>query len=269
MFDKIKHFMIDMDGVLWRGETPMPGLRAFFDALNQCGYPFLLATNNASKTPAQYVEKLARFDVAIREDQVLTSALATADFLASEYEPDTAVYISGGVGIKEAMRARGFRLVTVDEVMAGSSAPLVVIGFSRETVYNDLAAAAILIDQGARFIGTNPDVTFPSELGNLPGAGALIGLVEIATGHTAVKIGKPNRQMFIEGMKRLGAAPENTAMIGDRLGTDIAGGHGVGMQTILVFSGITQPDDLVGSSLKPSFVFDDIRGITEKIRAAR
>lgn len=265
MFEQIKHFMIDMDGVLWTGETPMAGLVDFFDLLNQHGYPFLLVTNNASKTPSQYVEKLGKFGVTITEEHVLTSALATADFCASEFAAETAVYISGGAGIKEAMRQRGFKLLTVDDVLAGATAPLVVVGFSRDTGYYDLAAATILVNKGARFIGTNPDTTFPSEIGQLPGAGSLIGLVEIATEQTAFKVGKPGQQMFLEGLKRLGAAPENTAMIGDRLNTDIAGGHSVGMHTILVLSGIAQQDELKESTVQPSFVFDDIRAIAAQI----
>lgn len=266
MFKNIKHFVIDMDGVLWRGETPMPNLNAFFDTLNEYGYPFMLATNNASKTPAQYVAKLGKFGVTVTESQILTSAIATADFLQTEYEAGTAVHVSGGLGIKQAMAERGFNLISKDEVRNGAKVDLVVVGLSFDTCYDDMACAAIAINRGARFIGTNPDTSFPSEWGTLPGAGSLLALLETATGVTPITIGKPSAHMFTTALRLLNATPDNSGMIGDRLGTDIQGAKAVNMFGLLVMSGITQADELETSPLQPDFVFDDIGGIVEKIR---
>lgn len=265
----IKNLVIDMDGVLWHGETPLPGLNRFFETLNAHGIPFVLATNNASKTPQQYIEKLGRFGVTVTAVQILTSAEATAEFLREEYAAGTAVYACGDVGLHQALARCGFRLVSKEAVVEGALADLVVVGFSRKTHYTDLAAAAILIGKGARFIGTNPDTSFPSELGPLPGAGALLALLTAATGVAPITIGKPSPAMFLEALKRLNAQPENTAMLGDRLNTDIAGATAVGLHTILVLTGITQPADLPNSAVQPDFVFDSIAALADAFNAAR
>lgn len=266
-FNQIKQFMIDMDGVLWRGETPMPGLAHFFETLKFHGFPFVLATNNASKTPTQYVQKFEKFGVPVSKSQILTSAIATADYLKDEYEPGTAVYISGGLGLHQAMEASGFHILSKTDIRKGALADLVVVGLNQQTTYEDLAAAAIGLNKGARFIGTNPDVTYPSEWGNLPGAGSLLALLRTATGHTPTIIGKPNRPMFIEGLKRLQTTAKTAAMIGDRLETDIAGAQQVGLKSILVLSGITQKDELPGASVQPDFVFENIEEISRVINS--
>jgi len=117
--DNIKNFILDMDGVLWHGEIPMPGLVDFFNTLHECGINFVLATNNAAKTPRQYMEKLARFGVTVTEDQVFTSAEATGSYVQERYAVGTAVFVVGDVGLQTAIQTRGFRLLTIDEVMGG------------------------------------------------------------------------------------------------------------------------------------------------------
>ncbi|VAW29962.1 hypothetical protein MNBD_CHLOROFLEXI01-3330 [hydrothermal vent metagenome] len=251
-----------MDGVLWHGETPMPGLADFFVTLRQQNIQFVLATNNASKTPAMYVEKLARFGVAVAQEQIFTSAEATGSYVAEKYAPGTAAFVVGDVGLKTALSARGFRLLRVEEVMEGETAVFVVVGYNPKTTYHQLAAGSLLVHKGADFIGTNPDLTFPSEIGPLPGAGSLLAFIQAATSVQPTVIGKPGPLMFQMAMQKLGGTPQNTAMVGDRLETDIAGGKTAGIQTILVLSGISQQKDLNhGNPFQPDFVFESISNI--------
>jgi 4-nitrophenyl phosphatase len=263
----IKNLILDMDGVLWHGETPLPGLVDFFDTLQDCGIQFVLATNNASKTPQMYVEKLAKFGVTAALDQIFTSAEATGDFVQKAYPAGTAAFVVGDVGLQTALSTRGFRLLSMDEVMAGETAVFVVAGFNPNTTYRQLAAGSLLIHKGADFIGTNPDLTFPSEIGPLPGAGSLLAFIQAATGVQPTVIGKPGPLMFQMAMQKLGGTPQNTAMVGDRLETDIAGGKAAGMQTILVLSGISQRADLNhGNPFQPDFVFGDVSKIGNALR---
>lgn len=263
---QIKNLILDMDGVLWRGNTPMPGLAAFFETLRELEVGFVLATNNASKTAVQYTEKLASFGVTMPPEAILTSALATADYVSHQHPAGAIAYVAGGHGLHQALRDKGYRLLTPDEVWAGATAAFIAVGFHPEITYRELAAGALLVQRGAQFIGSNPDSTFPSEIGLLPGAGALIAFVATATGVTPTIIGKPGPIMFQEAMLRLGGTTDNTAMVGDRLGTDITGGKAAGLRTILVLSGITQPEELATSELQPDYILPDIAGLTERLR---
>lgn len=254
---------MDMDGVLWHGDTPMPGLGAYFARLKAAGIPFVLATNNATKTAAQYREKLAGFGIDVPEDNILNSAEATAAYLAREYTPQTAVYVVGDSGLHDAIAARGFRIMDAAAVRAGEFAPVVVVGLAKTSSYEDLAMAAHLIERGARFIGTNPDTSFPSEIGPLPGAGALLAAIEASTGVVPFVIGKPGPVMFQEAIDHLGGNPDSIAMIGDRLTTDIAGGNDAGLRTILVLSGISTREEAEQGDIVPDYIFDDITAVGE------
>ncbi|MCC6606904.1 MAG: HAD-IIA family hydrolase [Anaerolineae bacterium] len=264
--NNIKNLILDMDGVLWRGNEPMPGLADFFDTLRQHGIGFVMATNNASKTPQQYVAKLAQFGVSVSEAQIFTSAEATGDYLQRIYEPGVKAFVVGDVGLVTAVQSRHFQLLSVDEVMGGETAVFVVAGFNPHATYPQLAAGALLIHKGADFVGTNPDLTFPSEYGPLPGAGSFLAFLQAATGVQPVVIGKPGPLIFQMAMEKLGGTPQNTAMVGDRLETDIAGGKAAGIQTILVLSGISQLDDVAqANGLKPDHIFADIQEIAVMI----
>ena len=202
--EHLKNLIIDMDGVLWHGKRPVPGLPDFFATLHHRQMKFVLATNNASKTPEQYVAKLAGFGVKVEPAQILTSAIATADYLQEEYAVETAVFIIGGDGLHQAIQQRGFHILTTADVMErGLRAKVVVVGLWREVTYADFAAGTVCINQGARFIGTNPDVNLPSEYGRLPGAGSFLALLEAASGVRPTIIGKPGVIMFHEALKRL------------------------------------------------------------------
>jgi 4-nitrophenyl phosphatase len=265
--EHLKNLIIDMDGVLWHGETAVPNLPDFFATLRRRPLNFVLATNNAAKTPEQYVAKLARFGVKVEPAQILTSAVATADFLQEEYAGGTNVYIIGGDGLHQAIQQRGFTILSVADVMERGLRPaVVVVGFWREASYADFAAGAVGLNQGARFIGTNPDVSLPSEYGRLPGAGSFLALLEAATSITPTVIGKPGSIMFHEALKRLNGKTQNTAMVGDRLNTDIMGGKAVGLQTILLLSGISTRADLtLPNAVQPDYVLADISELAMRL----
>ncbi|MDX1613662.1 MAG: HAD-IA family hydrolase, partial [Candidatus Promineifilaceae bacterium] len=142
------------------------------------------------------------------------------------------------------------------------------IGFSRETCYLQLASAAHLINRGATFVGTNPDVTFPSEVGPLPGAGSLLALVSTATGKEPVVIGKPNQPMFEEAMRRLGGTREDTIMIGDRLNTDISGAQAAGLRAALLLTGITSRDQVDRAAVTPDWIFEDLPQLVDFLGSA-
>ena len=250
----------------------------FFATLRNTNRNFVLATNNASKTPAQYVTRFRNFGVEIDEAQVnpfnslgsvaITSSEATGSYLAEKYDADTAVFVIGGDGIHHALQRRGFEILTTEDVMMqGKRAEIVVVGFWRDVSYKEFAAGAVCINNGAVFVGTNPDVSFPSEWGNLPGAGSFLALLKAATGQEPITVGKPGTIIFEDALKRLGGTKANTAMVGDRLNTDIAGANGVGLNSILVLSGISTRDDLAqANGSQPNFVFTDISELAQNLK---
>lgn len=254
----IKNLILDMDGVLWRGDTPMPGLVDFFAALRAAGIGFVLATNNATKTAAMYTERLARFGVAVPPEAILTSAEAAASYLAGLYPHKSAVYVIGGKGLHQAVTAQGFRVMPPAEVRAGGRAVAVVAGLSPALTYEELAMGAHLVNQGVPFVGTNPDPTFPSELGPLPGAGAILAMITTATGVEPTIIGKPGPIVFREAVKLLGGDSSTVAMVGDRLSTDIYGAKAAGLRAILVLSGISTREEAESGPVRPDYIFADI-----------
>ncbi len=258
-----------MDGVLWRGETAMPGLVEFFDTLDKLDMGYLMATNNATKTAEQFANKLNSFGLNIAADRVLTSAEATAAYLQPQYASGTAAYVIGASGLHSAMKANGFEVLTAADIEEGARSPLVVLGFTPQVTYKELAMGALLVDNGADFVGTNPDPSLPTERGPIPGAGALLAVISTATGVQPQTIGKPGPIMFEHALERLGSQKSDTAMVGDRLTTDIAGAKAAGLWAILVLSGIAGAGDIDEAVYKPDFVFTDITELSaELMRAA-
>ncbi|MEJ2208885.1 MAG: HAD-IIA family hydrolase [Anaerolineae bacterium] len=223
----------------------------FLDFLRQHEIGFMLATNNATRTPQQFVDKLAGMGVAVEPDEILTSALATASYLTGVAPPGARVFVVGQEGLRMALRQAEFELVEED-------AEYVVAGMDFEICYPQLADATLQIRAGAKFIGTNPDKTFPSERGILPGAGSLLAFLEASTGVTPTIIGKPETAMMEQAMERLGAAPAAAAVLGDRLETDILAGQRAGMTNLLVLTGVTTKQMLAESEIRPDLVFDDV-----------
>jgi len=259
----IRHLIIDMDGVLWRGKRPVEGLVAFFAFLRREGIRFVLATNNASRSRADYVDQLARFGVTVDPEEVLPSCDATALYLQQIASPGARVFVVGEEALREALRAAGF------EIVEDERADFVVVGLDWGLTYGKLARAARAIWNGARFIGTNPDPVWPGEDGLYPGNGATLAFLERATGVTPLVVGKPEPLMFRIAMQRMGASPETTAVIGDQIPTDIVGGKRAGLTTILVLSGATTRERLAESPVQPDLVFADIRELTSAWAAIR
>jgi 4-nitrophenyl phosphatase len=248
---RIRHLIVDMDGVLWRGDKPMPGLQDFFVFLRQHGIDFVLATNNSSRLPEQYADKLAHFGVEVPVECVLTSAQAAAAYLAGFAPPGTHVYAIGDEGVRRALEQHGF-------VLTDAEAVYVVVGWDRQLTWVKLATAALLIHAGAGFIGTNPDTNYPTERGPVPGNGAQLAALETTTGVVPIVVGKPEPRMYEDALRRMGAHPGTTAVVGDRLDTDIAGGIRAGLTTVLVLSGVATEADLATSPVKPDLVCADI-----------
>jgi 4-nitrophenyl phosphatase len=250
----IKNLIIDMDGVLFLGNKPMPRLCEFFAFLRERNIPFILATNNSSFSPQDYVNKLERMGVTIYANEVLISGKATARFLAREYPRGTRVHVFGMPALKQAMTDEGF-------IVADEDVQLVVASMDREVTYEKLKRATILIRRGARFIATNLDPTNPSEEGLIPGTGAMIVALETASGVKATTIGKPEPTMYELAMEQMGAHPETTAAIGDRVDTDILGGKRAGLITICVLSGSS--DRAEAEAIGTDMIFDDIAQLLE------
>jgi 4-nitrophenyl phosphatase len=251
----IEALIADMDGVLWRGRTPLPGVPELFSWLAAEDIPVVLATNNSSRRPEAYEARLAEMGVAVDRSQILTSALATADWLRRTYPQGASVYVVGQEGIRTALAEAGFEVV-------GEEAERVDF----DLTYDKLAAAARAVRQGARFVGTNGDLTYPSSEGLLPGAGAILAAIEAASGVAPLKIGKPESIMFEVAVSRLGRPPGRTVMLGDRLDTDIAGAARAGLRTVLVTTGVHDPEAAQRSDVQPDLT---VSGLPEFLVAWR
>ena len=250
----ITHLIIDMDGVLYRGDRPLPGLHEFFAFMRARPLPFILATNNSTRTPDEYVEKLARLGVRISRDEVLSSGLATARVLAREYPPGTRVHVFGTPALRQAMSGQGFALA--DEDVA-----LVVASMDWDVNYEKLKRATMLIDRGASFVATNLDPNLPTDAGLMPGTGSLIAALRTASGVEPRVIGKPEPTLFQLAMAQMNASPETTAVIGDRVDTDILGGRRAGLVTICVLSGSSSRAE--AEAFGPDFIYEDVADLLD------
>lgn len=254
--------LIDMDGVLWRGRTFLPGVQDFFASLRSREVPFLLVTNNATASPASAVERLAKVDVSIEEREVLTSALATASYLQTVLPSGTTVFAIGEQAVRVALREAGFRVQDDHD-----SAQAVVVGFDREITWYKMTQASLAIQSGALFVGTNPDVSFPIEGGQAPGNGAFVRAIEAATSVSPVIVGKPEPPLFEQAVERLGLDCGRVLMLGDRLETDILGAQRAGISAALLLSGVTSSEQAEESEIKPDFIFSDLSALTFALEA--
>ena len=253
----IHHWLIDMDGVLYHGNKRMPGAAEFIAELRAEGMPFLLVTNNSTLTPEEYVSKVGGMGIHVGPQDVLTSSIATADYLARIAPPSATVHMIGENGLRTALQAKGFKLVD-------RGGDYVVVGMNRQLTFETLKWAALAIRAGAPFIGTNPDRTLPVEEGQVPGNGAILAALEAATEVTPFVIGKPGTALLEIGLQKLGAPKDDTAILGDRVETDMVGGQRVGLITVQVLSGASTQADLDKSGIRPDFVF---RNVTELLEA--
>ncbi|MDQ3539045.1 MAG: HAD-IIA family hydrolase, partial [Chloroflexota bacterium] len=258
-----KAFIFDMDGVLYRGKTPLPGVQDLFNALTVRGIRFLLATNNSMATPAAYVKRMADMGVDVSEADVQTSATATRDYLLGELKPDARILTVGMPALAEQIfTGTAFRPATDD-----TSEPVdaVVAGLDLEFTYDKLHRAMQAILDGARFVATNTDATLPIEGGVQPGAGSIVAAIATASQTQPVVVGKPETLMMIKGIELLGVTAGETVMVGDRLDTDILSGHRAGLRTALVLTGVSQRSDLETAEVLPDVIFTDLPAMTQAI----
>jgi 4-nitrophenyl phosphatase len=248
----IRAFIFDMDGVIYRGKNALPGAARLIARLRGAGIPYLYLTNNSTTAPRDVAERLRGMGIEADAADIYTSAEATAALL-HEAMPGCRVLVIGEAGIRQALAATGFTLVTDHR-----AADAVVVGMDREATYARLGEASLAIQRGARFIATNLDASLPSEVGLIPGAGSLVGMLEIASGRRAQAIGKPQPGIFRLALTRLGAIPETTACVGDRPETDILGGQAAGLKTIAVLTGVGARVDFESMQPPPDWILEDL-----------
>jgi 4-nitrophenyl phosphatase len=259
-----KAWVLDMDGVLYRGAEVLPGVKELLDALTLRERPVMLATNNSMSTPEAYERKLAAMGLDIPASAVITSALATRDYLLQRLPEGAGIYVIGMPALREQL----FEGTPFHPVQYGEEQPAaVVIGLDLEFTYAKLKAAHEAIQRGALFIATNADTTLPTEAGLVPGAGSIVAALAAATGQRPIVIGKPETPMLETAMTRMGAQPEETVMLGDRLDTDILAGERAGMLTVLVLTGVSTREDLSSAEALPDVVVSDLPSLVEAITA--
>jgi NagD protein len=243
-------FIIDMDGVIYHGNRLLKGAVEFVEWLSANNKSFLFLTNSSERSPLELAQKLGRLGIEVDPEHFYTSGLATASFLASQ-TPGGSVYVIGEPGLIQALYDAGFTMnnVNPDYVVVGEGR-----GYSVET----LERAVKLVMGGARLIGTNPDLSGPSEEGIVPACGALVAPIELTAKTKAYFIGKPNPLMMRHGLRRLNARREETAIIGDRMDTDIVSGMESEIETILVLSGVTAPEDIGTYPYRPRHVLEGV-----------
>ncbi len=251
-----KGFLCDMDGVIYHGRQILPGVSEFVSWLLQSGKPFLFLTNSSEKTPRELSLKLLNMGLQVDERHFYTSALATAEFIASQ-SPGCSAYVIGDSGLMNALYDAGI-------VFTDTNPEYVIVGETRNYGYDSLRRAMNLVLGGAKLIGTNPDTSGPSETGVVPGCKALIAPIELVTGKSAYYIGKPNPLMMRTGMRLLGVQPEECVIIGDRMDTDIVAGIESEIDTVLVLSGVTNLVNLKTFPYRPKTIINHVGEIVTR-----
>ena len=267
-FNNIRALIIDMDGVLWHGNRPTPGLHDFFKTLRALKLPFVLATNNASLTQQQYIDKLANMGVNIHAKEIITSSMATASYLANSAPMDKRrVFIIGEEGLRLPLIQHGFTLTDRYEgkQKGDKDADIVVSGLDRKLTWDKLAAATLHINAGAQFFATNQDNTLPSEQGEVIGNGGIVAALEAATGVKATCIGKPEPILYEKALSILKTESASTIAIGDRLDTDILGAINAGMRSLLLLTGVSTKEDIKNVDYQPTWVMANLNEIKDKL----
>ena len=249
----VECWLTDMDGVLVHEERAIPGAAEFLQALQETGRRFLVLTNNSIYTPRDLRARLQGSGIDIPEEAIWTSALATAQFLADQRAGGSA-YVVGEAGLTTALHNVGYTMTERDP-------DYVVLGETRTYSFTAITRAIRLIEGGARFIATNPDVTGPSTEGPLPATGSIAALITAATGVKPYYVGKPNPLMMRSALNRIDAHSESTVMIGDRLDTDVRSGLEAGLRSILVLTGSTRPDQVDRYPFVPTSICDSIADV--------
>ncbi len=264
MVDRISVFILDMDGVLYLGKTPIKGAAEAVRWLRKRGKRIVFSTNNSAETRRAYARKLARMGIAARESEIMTSGFVAALYLRKR-SLRAKVYMVGEKGLRSELKRAGLKLVPYERA---EEATHVVVGMDRKINNKKLTGALRALLAGAKFIATNADATYPTEDGLSPGAGTIIGALEGCSGKKpSVVLGKPSLRMIKIALGILHSKPSGTAIVGDRLGTDITAGKRAGLTTILVLSGVSKRRDIVkarGMKITPDFVIDSIKDLVDR-----
>jgi NagD protein len=250
-------WLMDMDGVLVREEHPIPGADRFVARLRERGIPFLVLTNNSIYTRRDLAARLTANGLHIPEDAIWTSALATASFLETQ-RPGGSAFVIGESGLTNALHSAGYTLTERDP-------DYVVLGETRTYSFERISQAIRLIVAGARFIATNPDATGPTPDGPLPATGSVAALISRATGVEPYFVGKPNPLMMRSALNAIEAHSETTAMVGDRMDTDVVAGLEAGMHTVLVLTGSTTREEAERFPYRPSRIIDSIADLVDEL----
>ncbi len=251
--DSKKGFICDMDGVIYHGNKILPGVLEFVRWLQKENKKFLFLTNSSERSPIELQKKLQRMGLDVSSDHFYTSALATAHFLQKQ-NPNCTAYVIGEPGLMNALYEAGISMNDVNP-------DYVVVGETKNYNYESILRAVRFVFNGAKLIGTNPDMTGPSELGIIPACRALISPIELTTGKVAYYLGKPNPLMMKSGIKILGVDPDDAVIVGDRMDTDIIAGIESEIETVLVLSGVTTPQTLVKFPYRPTYIYNGVGDI--------
>jgi NagD protein len=254
---QIESWLMDMDGVLVHEEQAIAGAERFIGALRERGLPFLVLTNNSIYTRRDLAARLAASGLVIPEESIWTSALATADFLKDQ-RPRGSAFVIGESGLTTALHEAGY-------TMTEREPDYVILGETRTYSFERITRAIRLVDGGARFIATNPDTVGPSVDGPLPATGSVAALISRATGVEPYFVGKPNPLMMRSALNAIGAHSETTAMIGDRMDTDIVAGLEAGLHTVLVLTGVTGREQTERFPYRPSEIVESVADLVERI----
>ena len=250
-----KGFISDMDGVVYHGSRILDGVADFVNWMIDNDKKFVFLTNSSERTPHELSMKLERMGLSVSADHFYTSAMATAEFLSSQ-APGCTAYVIGEAALAKALYDHGIYMNDVNP-------DYVVVGETRTYSFEKIEKAIELVNRGAKLIGTNPDITGPTERGVMPATGALIAPIEIATGKKAYFVGKPNPLMLRHGLRKLDCHSEEIAFIGDRMDTDIIAGIESNVDTILVLTGVTAREDIGNFPYRPKYIFGGIGDILE------
>lgn len=250
-------YLIDMDGVIYKGHELIPGADRFVSALIEREIPFLFLTNNSQRTRRDVARKLGRMGIDVEEEHIYTCAMATARFLADQ-KPDGTAYVIGEGGLMQALHANGYAIVDHEP-------DYVVVGEGRTFSFEMMESAVNMILAGAKLIATNLDPNCPTARGSRPGCGAVVAMLEAATGRKAFSVGKPSPIMMRAARKELGLTAAQTTMIGDTMETDIVGGVQMGYHTILTLSGGTRKEDLDDFAYRPDRIIGSVAELLDEL----
>lgn len=258
----IKALIVDMDGVLWRQSQPIGDLPRIFQKIRQRGLRITLATNNATLTVEQYLQKLASFGVQLTAEQIVNSPQAAAVYMTQHFQRGSTIFVIGKDGLRREMLNQGFNITNGQE---RQNVAAVVVGMDWDLKFEQLCQATLLLRSGAEFIATNSDRTFPTPQGLIPGVGAILALLETASDKKPIVVGKPDPLMYQIALERMNVSPSECLVVGDRLETDILGGQQLGCQTALVLSGVTTAEQAEAWAPSPNLIRKDFEEVIDHL----